>query len=66
MWRQLYETTDDTWVRNNAQLKLSQLQALDEIDALAAHRQALRAAPGGVPRSWSELVADPVARGRPS
>jgi len=57
MWLRLYETTDDTWVRNNAQLKLQQLQALDEIDALAAivirHTQ-LRGVP---PRSWNELVA---------
>ena len=33
LWQQLYETTDDTWVKNNAQLKLGQLTALDEIDA---------------------------------
>jgi hypothetical protein len=57
MWRQLYETSDDDWVRNNAQLKLQQLQALDEIDALAemvARFGRLRGAP---PRSWNELVA---------
>ena len=26
LWQQLYETTDDEWVRNNAQLKLAQLE----------------------------------------
>ncbi len=57
MWRQLYETSDDDWVRNNAQLKLKQLQALDEIDALAdmvARFGQLRGVP---PRSWNDLVA---------
>jgi tetratricopeptide (TPR) repeat protein len=57
MWRQLYETTDDTWVRNNAQLKLSQLQALDDIDALAAIVGRYAQLRGGPPRSWNELVA---------
>ena len=31
MWRQLYETSDQEWVRNNAQLKLRQLQALESL-----------------------------------
>jgi tetratricopeptide (TPR) repeat protein len=57
MWRQLYETSDDDWVRNNAQLKLRQLQALDEIDALAAIVARFGQLRGGPPRSWNELVA---------
>jgi tetratricopeptide (TPR) repeat protein len=52
MWRQLY----DTWVRNNAQLKLSQLQALDEIDALASLVSRYAEFRGVSPRSWNELV----------
>ena len=27
LWRQLYETTDVEWVKNNARLKLAQLDA---------------------------------------
>jgi tetratricopeptide (TPR) repeat protein len=57
LWRQLYETTDDTWVRNNAQLKLWQVDALDEIDALAAVVQRFALARGRPPADWSELVA---------
>jgi len=57
MWRQLYETTEDTWVRNNAQLKLGQLDALDEIDALAAVVQRFAQTRGRPPGDWSELVA---------
>ena len=57
LWQQLYETTDDTWVRDNAQLKLAQLKALDDIDALAALVGRYAQARGVPPRSWNELVA---------
>ena len=57
LWQQLYETTDDTWVRDNAQLKLAQLKALDDIDALAALVSRYAQARGVPPRSWNELVA---------
>lgn len=57
MWQQLYETSDDDWVRNNAQLKLRQLQALDEIDALAAMVARYGQLRGVPPRTWNELVA---------
>jgi len=56
LWQQLYETTDDTWVKNNAQLKLGQLNALDEIDALAAMVQRFAQARGRAPADWRELV----------
>ena len=36
LWRQLYETSEHEWVKNNAQLKLAQLDAVDQMDALAA------------------------------
>ena len=57
MWRRLHETADDEWVRNNAQLKLQQLQALDEIDTLAAIVGRYAQLRGVMPRSWNELVA---------
>jgi TPR repeat protein len=57
LWQQLYETTDDTWVRDNAQLKLAQLQALDDIDALAGVVRRFAQTRGRPPASWSELVA---------
>ena len=57
LWQQLLDTTDDTWVRNNAQLRLAQLRALDEIDALASLMRRYAQARGGPPRSWNELVA---------
>ena len=57
LWQQLYETTDDTWVRDNAQLKLAQLQALDDIDALAGVIRRFTQARGRPPASWNELMA---------
>jgi tetratricopeptide (TPR) repeat protein len=57
LWQQLYETSDDEWVRNNAQLKLSQLQALDQIDALAALVRRYAGLHGRPPGSWGALVA---------
>ena len=65
MWRRIYETVDDTWVRNNAQLKLQQLQALDEMDALAAMVARFGQLRGVPPRSWLELVAMRWLRGVP-
>ena len=57
LWQQLYETTDDTWVRDNAQLKLAQLRALDDIDALAVIVRRFADARGRPPAAWNELVA---------
>ena len=57
MWGRLYETSDDDWVRNDAQRKLQQLQALDEIDMLAAVVGRYAQLRGVMPRSWNELVA---------
>jgi tetratricopeptide (TPR) repeat protein len=57
LWQQLYETTDDSWVRNDAQRKLAQLQALDDIDALSLVVRRFAEATGRLPASWDELVA---------
>lgn len=65
MWRQIHETSDDDWVRNNAQLKLQQLQALDEMDALAAMVARFGQLRGVPPRSWNELAAMRWLRGVP-
>jgi tetratricopeptide (TPR) repeat protein len=57
LWKQLYETTDDKWVRDNAQLKLAQLKALDDIDALALIVRRFAEVRGAHPADWNELVA---------
>ena len=57
LWQQLYETSDDEWVKNNAELKLSQLEALDQIDALAALVRRYTEQFGRPPDSWGTLVS---------
>jgi len=57
LWQQLLDTTDDIWVRDNARLRLAQLKALDDLDALASLVGRYAQARGAPPRSWNELVA---------
>jgi tetratricopeptide (TPR) repeat protein len=66
LWQQMYETTDDKWVKDNAQLKLGQLQALDDIDALALLVRRFTEVRGRPPGSWNELVATGWLRGIPA
>jgi len=55
LWLQLYETSDDDWVRGNARVKLAQLDALDEIDRIAAVVRRVQQATGRFPASWEDL-----------
>lgn len=65
MWQRLAETMDNDWFRQNAELRLTQLDAMDVVDELnrAAARFAARV--GQPPRSWRELVAGERLRGIP-
>jgi hypothetical protein len=56
MWRNIYETADNDWLRRNAETRLLQLDALDEIDALEAAVRAFEGRLGRYPGSWEELV----------
>jgi hypothetical protein len=56
MWRQIRETADHEWLRNNASLRLAQFDALDQIDQLAAIVARFVAATGRFPHSWQSLV----------
>lgn len=57
LWRQVYETADNTWLRAEAERRLLQLHALDEIDAYtdAVDRFTRRA--GRPPSAWAEMLA---------
>jgi len=57
LWQQLYETSDSEWVKNNAKLRLSQLEALDQMDGLAALVRRYTERFGRPPDSWRELVS---------
>jgi tetratricopeptide (TPR) repeat protein len=66
LWRQLYETAEHEWVKNNAQLKLLQLDALDRMDALASLIRRYTADTGRFPDSWAALGARGWLQGIPT
>ena len=57
LWQQMYESADNEWVKNNAKLRLSQLEALDQIDALATLVRRYTTQFGRPPDSWNTLVS---------
>jgi hypothetical protein len=65
LWRQLYETAEHEWVKNNAHLKLLQLDALDRMDALADLVRRYTADTGRFPESWSAIAARGLLMGIP-
>jgi hypothetical protein len=66
LWQQLYDTSEHEWVRNNAQLKLAQLDALDQMDALAGLIRRYTAQTGRFPESWAAIGALGWLRGVPA
>ena len=66
LWRNIYESaTDNDWLKQNAQLRLLQLDALDQIDQLHAVVREYQRRSGKLPESWRELVAAGLLRGQP-
>ena len=66
LWRNIYESaTDNDWLKQNAQLRLLQLNALDQIDQLHAVVREYQRRSGKLPESWRELVAAGLLRGQP-
>jgi aminoglycoside phosphotransferase (APT) family kinase protein len=63
---QLYETSDDDWVKTNARLKLAQLDALDEIDQLAVLVARYQQIAGRFPVDWEALRAAGLLNAMPS
>ena len=57
LWQQISETADHDWLRSEADRRLSQLVAMDELDRLEeiVHDFALDA--GAFPGTWDELVS---------
>ena len=56
LWQQLHESADNDWVKNNAKLRLEQIDALDQIDGLAALVRRYVDANGRPPRAWGALA----------
>lgn len=65
LWRQLYETANHEWLKNNAELRLVQIDALDQIDALAEAVARYTGMAGQPPESWNSLTRAGLLPGIP-
>ncbi len=65
LWQAIYETADNDWLRNNARLRLAQLDALEAIDQLTAAVGAFKSRTGAFPASWDVMVRARLIRGVP-
>jgi tetratricopeptide (TPR) repeat protein len=65
LWQQLAETADNDWLKNEANRRLVQLDALDQIDQLQAIVAAFVRQRNRPPASWADLVQAGFLRGAP-
>ena len=66
LWRQIADTAEDEWFRNEAGRRLQQLDAMDQIDTLQSAVEALERRRGVSPSDWSDLRAAGYLRGTPA
>lgn len=66
LWRGLYENAEAEAIKENALLRLAQLDALDVLDQLNPLVWRYKARTGQFPRNWAELVNAGVLRGIPA
>jgi tetratricopeptide (TPR) repeat protein len=57
LWTQIGQSEENDWLRKMSQIRLLQLDALDEIDVLKRFVDSFTKATGRHPRSWEQLVA---------
>jgi tetratricopeptide (TPR) repeat protein len=65
LWRELYDTAEAEALRNAAEIRLAQLDALDQIDQLNEIVWRYEAKAGRFPAQWEELVFAGILRGVP-
>jgi len=65
MWQAILRTADIDWLRQQAERRLRQLQALDEMDFIQSRLDALAARRGGPPSDWQTVVGAGVFPGPP-
>jgi hypothetical protein len=56
MWQSIHDSTDNDWLRNDSERRLTQLRAMDEMDALQAIVDRASAERGHPVTDWNELV----------
>lgn len=66
LWQEvLHDSAEAEWLRKQAEFRLTQLDALDQIDALERLVEAFRRRTGMPPRTWIDLVRAGDLRGIP-
>jgi len=65
MWEAIRQSAGDDWLRRNADHRLTQLVALDQIDALQAAVDAFTKRTGAAPSDWEPVVRANGWRGVP-
>ena len=65
MWEAIRQSSEIDWLRQDAERRLAQLHALDDIDALQKALDAFIARAGRPPEDWAALVRARVLRGVP-
>lgn len=66
MWESIRESAEIDWLRRDAEKRLLQFQALDDIDALQARVDRLATSLGAPPGDWMALVRAGALRGVPA
>ena len=56
LWQQIASSAEDKWLKAEAQRRLAQLQAMDEIDILEARARAYASRAAGTAITWERLV----------
>ena len=65
LWRQLHDSAEVEWLKRTAEVRLAQIDALDQIDQLNTIVWRYKARAGRFPVAWQELVVAGVLRGVP-
>ena len=65
MWESILQSAEVDWLRQQAEHRLLQLNALDQIDALQRIVDRFLASPGHPPLDWAALVRARMLPGRP-
>lgn len=65
LWTQIGQNEDSEWLRQTAQLRLAQLDALDQIDVLTRILDSYTKRTGRRAESWEQLAASGAVRGVP-
>ena len=56
LWQEIHDQADHDWLRNQATLRLSQFNAMDQIDALIRAAVDYERRFGASPQSWADLI----------